>query len=94
MSNQNPSMLKSLFEFLDSLVQLLTSNSFVLNDTESNIIIPLLVEKLSLTNSLLKEHVVFLLNNYINIVGTNKATLIMLNTARTKHQKINQNNND
>ena len=88
MSNQNPSMLKSLFEFLDSLVQLLTSNSFVLNDTESNIIIPLLVEKLSLTNSLLKEHVVFLLNNYINIVGTNKATLIMLNTALTKNQKI------
>lgn len=88
MSNQNPSMMKAFFEFLDSLVQTLTTNNYAMNDTEINIIIPLLVEKLSITNSVLKEHVVFLLNHFINIIGANKATLLMLNTSLNKNQKI------
>ena len=87
-SNQNPSMLKALFEFLEALIQVLTSSSYTLNETEVNIIIPLLVDKLSITNSVLKEHLVFILNNFISFIGANKSTLLMLNTSLTRNQKI------
>ena len=87
-SNINPSMLKAFFEFLDSLYQLISSINYNLNETEINIILPLLISKLSLNNTSLKEHLIFLLHNYITIIGTNKATIIILTACLNKNVKI------
>ena len=86
--NLNPTLVKNLFEFLDSLYNIITERSYIINEIESNIIITLLIDKLSINNNALKEHLIKLLNEYIELNDINKTMILVLNIALGKNSKI------
>ena len=88
MNNLNPTLMKNLFEFLDSLHLVLSENKYKLNEIESNIIINTLIDKLSLNNNTLREHLILLLNKYIELMDTNKIMVTVINVALNKNSKI------
>ena len=88
LNNFNPTLMKNLFEFLDSLFTVLSENKYKLNETESNIIISILIDKLSLNNNTLREHCLSLLNKYIEFLETNKIMVTVINIALSKNNKI------
>ena len=88
LNNFNPTLMKNLFEFLDSLFTVLFENKYKLNETESNIIISILIDKLSLNNNTLREHCLSLLNKYIEFLETNKIMVTVINIALSKNNKI------
>ena len=88
LNNLNPTLMKNFFEFLDSLYQVLIENKYKTNDTEANIIISLLIDKLSLNNNTLREHLLLLLNKYIEYMDTNKIMVTVINIALNKNNKI------
>ena len=87
----NPALIKNLFLFLDSLYIILNENDYKISDIESNIIICLLIDKLSLNNNQLKEQLFNLINQYIELFEANKSGLIILNYALNKNNKIKSN---
>ena len=88
----NPALIKNLFLFLDSLYIILIENEDnKLNEIESNIIICLLIDKLSLTNNQLKDHLLNLINQYIELFDINKSGIVILNYALNKNNKIKSN---
>ena len=87
----NPALIKNLFLFLDSLYIILIENDYKLNEIESNIIICLLIDKLSLTNNQLKDHLLNLINQYMELFDINKSGLVILNYALNKNNKIKSN---
>ena len=88
LNNLNPTLMKNFFEFLDSLYTVLYENKYKINDTESNLIISLLIDKLSLNNNTLKEHLLSLLNKYIEFMDINKIMVTVINVALNKNNKI------
>ena len=88
LNNLNPTLMKNFFEFLDSLYQVLFENKYKINEIESNIIISLLIDKLSLNNNTLREHLFSLLNKYIEFMDTNKIMVTVINIALNKNNKI------
>ena len=88
MNNLNPTLMKNFFEFLDSLYLILNENKYKLNETESNIIINILIDKFSLNNNTLKEHLISLLIRYIELLDTNKIMSTVINIALNKNNKI------
>ena len=61
-NNLTPTLVKNFFEFLDSLYQVISENKYEINEIESNIIISLLIDKLSLNNKFLRDNLLSLLN--------------------------------
>ena len=55
----------NLLEFFDLLFPFLSENEYKLNEIESNIIMSILIDKLSLNNNKLREFYLSLLNKYI-----------------------------
>ena len=88
MNNLNPTLMKNFFEFLNSLYLVIFENKYKLNETESNIIINILIDKLSLNNNTLREHLFSLLNQYIELMDTNKIMVTVINVALNKNNKI------
>ena len=88
MNNLNPTLMKNFFEFLDSLYIVLSENKYKLNEIESNIIINILIDKLSLNNNTLRETLFSLLNKYIEFMDTNKIMVSVINIALNKNTKI------
>ena len=88
MNNLNPTLIKNFFEFLDSLYLVLFENKYKLNETESNIIINILIDKLSLNNNTLRDILLSLLNKYIEFMDTNKIVVTVINVALNKNNKI------
>ena len=88
MNNLNPTLMKNFFEFLDSLYSVIIENKYKLNETEINIIINILIDKLSLNNNTLREYVFTLLNKYIEYMDPNKIMVTVLNVALNKNSKI------
>ena len=86
--NLNPTSIKNLFEFFDTLYNIITEKGHPLNEIELNIIISLLIDKLSINNSILKEHLMKLLYEFIELSDVNKIMLIILNNALGKNNKI------
>ena len=86
--NLNPSAVKNLFEFFDTLYNIITEKGHPLNEIELNIIISLLIDKLSITNTTLKEHLMELLYEYIELSDINKIMLVVLNNSLGKNNKI------
>jgi hypothetical protein len=87
----NPLLVKNLFLFLDSLYIILNENDYKLNDIESAIILCLLIDKLSLNNNQLKDHLLNLINQYMELFDINKSGLVILNYALYKNNKIKSN---
>lgn len=81
-------MMKNLFEFLDSLFLVLSENKYKLNETESNIIINILIDNLSFNNNTLREHSLSLLIKYIEFLDINKIMVTVINVALNKKNKI------
>ena len=88
MNNLNPTLMKNFFEFLDSLYTIIFENKYKLNETESNIIINILIDKLSLNNNTLREYLFTLLDKYIEYMDPNKIMVNVLNVALNKNSKI------
>jgi hypothetical protein len=88
MNNLNPTLMKNFFEFLDSLYLIVFENKYKLNETEINIIISILIDKLSLNNNTLREYLFILLNKYIEYMDPNKIMVNVLNIALNKNSKI------
>lgn len=88
MNNLNPTLTKNCFEFLGSLYAALSENKYKLNEIESNIIINILIEKLSLNNNTLREILFSLLNIYIDLMDTNKIMITVINLVLNKNLKI------
>ena len=86
--NLNPTSVKNLFEFFDALYNIITEKGHPLNEIELNIIISLLIDKLSINNSILKEHLMKLLYQFIELSDINKIMLVILNNSLGKNNKI------
>ena len=86
--NTNPTLVKNLFEFLESLYIVIKEKGQALNEIESNIIISILIDKLSIINISLKESLYRLLNSYIELFGADKIMLVVLNIGLGKNSKI------
>ena len=86
--NLNPTSVKNLFEFFDSLYHVITEKGHPLNEIELNIIISLLIDKLSINNNILKGHLMKLLYEFIELSDINKIMLIILNNSLGKNNKI------
>ena len=86
--NINPTLAKNLFEFLDSLYNIIAEKGLMLSEIETNIILSLLIDKLSINNSTLKEYLLKLLYEYIELNGINKIMALVLNIALGKNSKI------
>ena len=89
--NLNPTLVKNLFEFLDSLYNIIDEKGQVLTEIESTIILSLLIDKLSINNNTLKDHLNKLLNEYVELNGTNRIMILVLNIALGKNSKIKTN---
>ncbi len=87
----NPALVKNLFLFLDSLYIILNENDYKLSEIESNIIICLLIDKLSINNNQLKDHLINLINQYMELFDINKSGLTILNYALNKNNKTKSN---
>ena len=87
-NNLTSTLIKNFLEFLDSLYKVIYENKYEINEIESNIIINLLIDKLSLNNNSLKEHLFSLLNKYIEYMDTNKIMVTVINIALNKNNKI------
>ena len=88
MNNQNPSLLKSLFEFLENLLTIITKNNYTLTDIESNIIISILIDKLSITNNNLREHLLNLIDKFIKLIGAKNIIVYLINCGLGKNTRI------
>ena len=87
--NLNPTSVKKLIEFFDSLYNIITTKGHPLNEIELNIIISLLIDKLSINNNILKEHLMKLLYEFIELSNDiNKLVLYILNNTLGKNNKI------
>ena len=86
--NTNPTLVKNLFEFLESLYTVIKEKGHVLNEIETNIIISILIDKISIINFTLKELLYKLLNSYIELNDINKIMLVVLNISLGKNTKI------
>ena len=86
--NLNPASVKNLLEFFDVLYNIITEKGYPLNEIELNIIISLLIDKLSINNATLKEHLMKLLYEFIELSDINKMMLIVLNNSLGKNNKI------
>ena len=87
----NPSLIKNLFLFLDSLYIIINENDYKISDIESNIILCVLIDKLSLNNNQLKDHLSNLINQYMELFDINKSGLVILNYALNKNNKMKSN---
>ena len=86
--NINPTLVKNLFEFFDSLYIIITEKGNPLNEIEINIIISLLIDKLSINNNILKERLMKLLDEFIELSDINRNVLVILNNSLGKNNKI------
>ena len=86
--NLNPALVKNLFEFFDALYFIITEKGHPLNEIELNIITSLLIDKILINNSTLKEHLIKLLYEFIELGDINKIVLIILNNSLGKNNKI------
>ena len=78
----------NLLEFFDLLFPFLSENEYKLNEIESNIIMSILIDKLSSNNSTLREYCLSVLNKYIEYLETNKIMVTVINVALSKNNKI------
>ena len=88
LNNLNIKITKILLEFFDSLLVVLSENNYKLNEIEINIIINILIDNLFLNNNILKEHLLSLLNRYIEFLDTKIIMETVINVALNKHNKI------
>ena len=87
-NNQNPSLTKTFFEFLQILINSAKNSKYNFTEIESNIIISLLIDKLTITNNTLKETLNDTIKNFMETIDPNKISLNMINLAHTKNSKI------
>ena len=86
--NLNPTIVKNLLEFFESLYNIIEEKNYILNEIEINIIMTLLIDKLSINNYTLKQHSFNLLDEYIELNEKNKTMITVLNIALSKNSKI------
>ena len=87
-NTSNNSLIKIIFDFLDSLYITVVKYDYKLNDIEYNIIFSMLIEKLCINNNLLKEKIIYLINRYIYLINADEIVPILLNNSIDKNNSI------
>ena len=87
-NNYNPSLLKHFFSLLNSTFNIIKETGYQLNEIESNIILCLLVDKISINNNQIKENPINLIRQYSQIIDMNKIFLSVLSYALNKSNKV------
>ena len=87
-NNLTLTLIKNFFAFFDSLYQIISGNKYQINEIESNIIISLSIDKLSLNNNSIRKHLFSLLNKYIESMDANKIIISVITIALNKNNKI------
>ena len=88
-NNLNTKIARNILDFFDSLFSVLYNNKHKLNETESYIVMSVLINNLSLSNNLfLKWQLLPLLNKYIEFLDTNKIMVTVINVALSKNNKL------
>lgn len=88
--NQNSSLAKNFFEFLQILLNSSKNFKYSFTEFESNIIISILLDKFSIIHSL-KENLNELIKEFVENNHPNLTTLTMLNFSLLKDSKIKEN---
>ena len=87
-NNYNPSLLKHFFAFLESMYYVIKEIGYQLNEIEANIILCLLIDKISINNYQIKENSINLIRQYSDIIDMNKIFLCVLNFALNKNNNV------
>ena len=87
-NNYNPSLLRHFFAFLESMYNIIKETGYQLNEIEANIILCLLVDKISINNYQIKENSINLIRQYSEIIDMNKIFLGVLNFALNKNNNV------
>ena len=87
-NNYNPSLLKHFFSLIDSIYIMIKETEYQLDEIEANIILCLLIDKISINNNQIKETALNLIRKYSQIMDMNKIFLGVLNFALNKNNKV------
>ena len=87
-NNYNPSLLKHFFSLLESIYDIINETNYHLTETEATIILCLLIDKLSINNNQIKENALNLINQYFEVIDTNKIFLSILNFSLNRNNTI------
>ena len=87
-NNYNPSLLKHFFSLLNSTYNIIKDTGYQLNEIEANIILCLLVDKISINNNQIKENPINLIRQYSQVIDMNKIFLGVLSYALNKNNKV------
>ena len=86
--NYNPSLLKHFFSLVESIYDIINETEYNLTEIESNIILCLLIDKISINNNQIKENALNLIKQYFEIIDTNKVFISILNFVLNKNNKV------
>ena len=85
--DNNPGLNKCIIEFYTSLIECLIQSCYVLTESESSILIQLLSDRLSNSNTYIKEQSKKLLILSFNLTSPNKIAIILIKTLKNKNTK-------
>ena len=86
--NYNPSLLKHFFSLVESIYDIINETEYNLTEIESNIILCLLIDKISINNNQIKENALNLIKQYFEVIDTNKVFISILNFVLNKNNKV------
>ena len=87
-NNYNPSLLKNFLNLFESIYMVINKTGYQINETEANIILCLLIDKISINNYQLKENALNLIKEFIDIIDINETFLDVLNYSLNKNSKV------
>ena len=87
-NNQNPLLIKLVIDFCDKLIEKIGENELNLNETEGYILVAVLVDKLSNSNSKLKEISKILLEKSLNYISAKISTLVSSSAGKNSKVKM------
>lgn len=83
----NTQLLKSILEFLDSLVNNLQREGYFLHEVEANLFLPILCEKSGQNNAQLKAMIRTIIHNSAKIYAPDKVFIFVLSGCNSKNTK-------
>ena len=86
--NYNPSLLKHFFSLVESIYDIINETEYNLTEIESNIILCLLIDKISINNNQIKENALNLIKQYFEVIDINKVFISILNFVLNKNNKV------
>ena len=89
-SNKSTSLIKSFFEFMESLINYYIKEKHIFTDIEINILLNIFCDKLITTNSQLSSNANDLIFQLSNYVGDNKTYIMLVHLIKYKSNKLKE----